>query len=164
MILLITPATRAQDCAKAIEEATGEPVQVAATLQQAISHLRAAEYLAVVIDQSLVEGAPDESERVLQHIEMATPVFVNFAISGIERVVRELRSALQRRTKEVLIARKVAEGGLRNELKGTVTAILLSCEMALQTAGLLPAAQVKLQAIDELVREMRKKLGMAAGA
>jgi hypothetical protein len=164
MILLITPATRAQDCAKAIEEATGEPVQVAATLQHAIAHLRAAEYLAVVIDQSLVEGTPDESERVLQHIEMAIPVFVNFAISGIERVVRELRAALQRRSKEVLIARKVAEGALRNELKGTVTAMLLSCEMALRLDGLPPAAQAKLRSLDELAREMRKKLGMAAGA
>jgi hypothetical protein len=164
MILLITPATRVQECAKAIEEATGEPVQVAATLQQAVAHLRAADYIAVVIDQALVEGAPDESERVLQHSEMAIPVFVNFAISGIERVVRELRSALQRRTKEVQVARKVAEAALRNELKGTVTAMLLSCEMALQVEGLPPAAQVKLQAIDEQAREMRKKLGMAAGA
>ena len=94
---------------------------------------------------------------------MATPVFVNFAISGIERVVRELRAALQRRTKEVQVARKVAEGALRNELKGTVTAILLSCEMALQAENLPTTAQVKLQAIDELGREMRKKLGLAAG-
>jgi hypothetical protein len=164
MILLITPATRVQDCAKAVEEATGESVQVAATLQQAVAHLRAADYVAVVIDQSLVEGAPDESERVLQHSEMATPVFVNFAISGIERVVSELRAALQRRTKEIQVARKIAEGTLRNELKGTVTAMLLSCEMALQVEGLPPAARVKLQALDELAREMRKKLGMAAGA
>ena len=117
----------------------------------------------MVIDQALVEGAPDESERVLQQMEMATPVFVNFAISGIERVVRELRSALRRRTKEVTVARQAAERALRNELKGTVTAMLLSCEMALQTPNLPSAAQVKLQAIDELAREMRKKLGMAAG-
>jgi hypothetical protein len=163
MILLITPATRAPECAKAIEEAVGEPVQVAATLQQAVAHLRTGEYLAVVFDQTLVEGTPDECERVLQHVEMAIPVFVNFAISGAERVVRELRTALQRRTKEVLVARKVAEGALRNELKGTVTAMLLSCEMALQVQGLPMAAQVKLQAIDELAREMRRKLGMAAG-
>jgi hypothetical protein len=35
--------------------------------------------------------------------------------------------------------------------------------MALQVERLPPAAQVKLQAIDELAKEMRKKLGMAAG-
>ncbi len=163
MILLITPATRAQDCAQAIEDALAESVQVAASLGQAASHLRSEEYSAVVIDQALVEGAPDESERVLQQMEMATPVFVNFAISGIERVVRELRSALRRRTKEVTVARQAAERALRNELKGTVTAMLLSCEMALQAPNLPSAAQVKLQAIDELAREMRKKLGMAAG-
>jgi hypothetical protein len=96
-------------------------------------------------------------------IDIDRPVFVNFAISGIERRVRALRAALQGRTKEVSVARKVAEGALRNELKGTVTAMLLSCEMALQVQGLPMAAQVKLQAIDELAREMRRKLGMAAG-
>jgi hypothetical protein len=163
MILLITPAIRAQDCAKAIEEALAESVEVAISLQQGAAHLRAAEYSAVVMDQALVEASPDESERVLQHVEMATPVFVNFAISGIERVVRELRAALHRRAKEVVVARQAAERALRNELKGTVTAMLLSCEMALQSPNLPPAAQVKLQAIDELAREMRKKLGLAAG-
>ncbi len=163
MILLITPAARAEDCALAIEQAVAEPVRLAASLQQAAVHLRAEEYSAVVMDQALVEAAPEESQRVLQHMEMATPVFVNFAISGIERVVRELRAALHRRKKEVLVAREAAERALRNELKGTVTAMLLSCEMALQVPSLPPAAEVKLQAIDELAREMRKKLGMAVG-
>ncbi len=161
MILLITPLARAPDCAKALHEATREPAQTAATLRQAATQLRTQEYSVVVIDQSLLESEPDESEVVLQQIGMAIPVYVNFAISGMERVVREVRAALQRRQKEVLLARKGTEQALRNELKGTVTALLLSCEMALRVPNLQAAAQVKMRAVHELAQEMRAKLEMS---
>ena len=96
MILLITPSARAQDCAKALHEATQETTQVADTLRQALAHLRAQEFSAVVIDQSFLETEPDESETVLEHIGMAIPVHINFAISGMERLIREIRAALYR--------------------------------------------------------------------
>src|SRR5690348_10641862 len=93
-----TPSEKAQACAKALEETIAEPVDTANGLRQAATQLRSQEYSAVVIDQSLLEAEPDESETVLQHIETAIPVHINFAISGIERVVRELRAALHRRS------------------------------------------------------------------
>src|SRR5213596_1447530 len=108
MILLITPSARAQDCAKALHEATGETTQVADTLRQALGHLRTQEFSAVVIDQSFLETEPDESETVLEHIGMAIPVHINFAISGMERLIREIRAALYRRKKEGVLARQGA--------------------------------------------------------
>lgn len=162
MILLITPADRGPECASAIEEATTEATPLASTLRQAAALLRSHEYSAVVIDQFLLEAAPDEGETVLQHLGTAIPVPVNFAISGIERVVREARSALHRRSREVLVARQGAQKALRNELKDTVTALLLSCEMALQVPDLPPLATSKMRTVDDLAREMRKKLGAEA--
>jgi hypothetical protein len=162
MILLITPSARAQDCAEAFLQATNETAHVATTLQQAVSQLRAHEYSAVVIDQSLLDAEPDASEMLLQHIGMAMPVYVNFAISGIERVVRELRAALCRRKREAIIARQGAEQALRSELRGTVTALLLSCELALQMPHLPHAAETKIRAAYELAREMRAKIGLAS--
>jgi hypothetical protein len=164
MILLITPSAKSQECARALREATADTVDVAATLREAAAQLRASEYTAVVVDQYLIEAEPDESETVLQHMDMAIPVYVNFAISGIERVVRELRAALHRRKKEAMIARQGAEQALGNELKGTITALLLSCEMALQVAGLPEKAETKLRTACDLAREVRSKLGLAANA
>jgi hypothetical protein len=158
MILLITPSARAQECAHALQEATSEPAQTAATLRQAATQLRQQEFSAVVVDQSLVEAEPEESDLVLQHIGTAIPVYVNFAISGIERVVRELRAALHRRKREVLMARQAAEQNLRNELKDTVTALLLSSEMALRAPDLSEAASGRLQAVHELAETLRGKL------
>jgi hypothetical protein len=162
MILLITPSARAHECAQALQEATAEIAHVAPTLRQAAALLRAEEYSAVIIDQSLVEAEPDDSEMLLQHIGTAIPVYVNSAISGIERVVRELRAALHRRKREERIARQAAEQALRSELKGTVTALLLSCEMALSVPHLPSSASEKIRAVHDLAREMRAKLGIGA--
>ena len=162
MILLITPSARAQECAEAIFSATGESVQVAASLRQAATQLRLREYVAVVVDQSLVEAEPDEGEMIVQHFEMAIPVYLNFAISGVPRVIRELQAALHRRKREVMVARQAAEESLRSEIRGSVTALLLSCEMALQIPSLPQAAEAKLRRVQELAGEVRAKIGLTA--
>lgn len=161
MILLITPSSRAQECAEALRQAVNETAQVATTLQEAVAQLRVQEYSAVVVDQSVLDAEPDASEMVLQHIGMAMPVHVNFAISGIERVVRELRAALCRRKREVIVARQGAEQALRSELRGTLTALLLSCELALQVPNLPAVAEAKIRTAYDLAREMRAKLASA---
>jgi|SRR3954467_4830834 len=163
MILLITPFAKAQQCADLIRQVTGEAVEVAASLRQAITQLRIQEYAAVVMDQLSLEAEPEECDMVMEHLGTAVPVHVNFAISGPERVMRELRAALLRRKKEGLLARQWAEQALKNDLKSTVTALLLSCEMALEAPGLPAAAEAKIQAAHELARELRSKLCLNDG-
>ncbi len=160
MILLITPSARAQECAQAIQQATTETVQIASSLQQAATQLRGSEYAGVVIDQFLVEAEPDETELVMQHLGTAVALHINFAISGVERVIREVRAALNRRKRETVAARREAEQILRSELKGTVTALLLSCEMALGVPNLPQTAESKLRTVYDLAREMRSKIGL----
>jgi hypothetical protein len=73
-----------------------------------------------------------------------------------------LRSALHRRKRELLVARREAEQALRNELKDSITALLLSCEMVLEVPNLPSFAETKMRAVDALAKEMRMKLGMTA--
>ncbi|HSS99424.1 MAG TPA: hypothetical protein VLK33_20455 [Terriglobales bacterium] len=159
MILLITPSAKVQECAKVLEEATSEPLQVAPTLRQATAHLRSDEYSVVVLDQFLVEAEPEESDLVLQHVGSAVPMYANFAISGIDRIARELRAALNRHKRELTVARQSAEQMLRNDLKGTLTALMLSCELALQSPDQV-TAEGKMRQVYELALEMRAKLGL----
>jgi len=76
--------------------------------------------------------------------------------------VRELSSARYRRNIEIGISRQFAEQTLRNELKGTMTALLLSCEMALQVTTLPPDAEARIRTAYLLAQEMRTRLGIAA--
>src|SRR4029077_12414852 len=132
MLLVITSSAKARGCAQAIQQVTSEETHVAATLSQAMAQLRAQEYVAVLIDQAFMETEPVESDMVLEHIGTAVPAHVNFAINGMDRVAHELRANLLRNERQILLVRQEGQQALRNELKGTITALLLSCEMALQ--------------------------------
>jgi len=161
MILLVTPSKRASECVAALHEATGEEVVVAESLARATTLLRAECYLAVVLDQYLLEAEPQEVGTTLEHLGTAIPVQVDLAISGRERLVREVRGAVQRRQREEVQARQAAVGTLHSELNGTVTALLLSIELALETPALPPAAAEKLQSVHELTKKLRKQLESA---
>jgi hypothetical protein len=162
MLLVITPSAKARDCAQDIQELTSEETHVAATSSQALARLRAQEYVAVLIDQAFLETEPVESDMVLEHIGTAVPVHVNFAINNMERVGRELRGALHRHQKEMLLVRQEVQQALRNDLKGTVTALLLSCELALQAPTIEFAAEARMRAVYELAQQLRGRLESSA--
>jgi hypothetical protein len=157
MLLVITPSAKALGSVQAIQQITSEETHVAATSSQALARLRAQEYVAVLIDQAFMETEPVESDMVLEHIGTAVPVHVNFAINGMDRVARELRAALLRNKRQILLVRQEVRQALRNELKGTITALLLSCEMALQVPD-QSEAKNRMRSVHELAREIRLKL------
>jgi len=162
MILLVTPSERASKCSSALHEATGDQVMTAETLARATTLLRAECYRVVVLDQYLLEAEPDEAATMFEHLGTAITVQVNLAITGMDRLSREVRAAIQRRQREGTQARHAAIGGLRSELSGTITALLLSVELARETPDLPAAADEKLQSVRELVNALRGQLEDAA--
>jgi len=164
MILIVTPNLQADQCAAALRQATSEEVVLVDSLRKAAGLLRTQSYLAVVLDQFLVETEADEAEMVMHHLGSAIPIQVNLAISGAERLAREVRAAVQRRKREQLAARREALHTLHSELNGTVTALLLSCELALGTPGIPSDAQEKIVSAHALVQKLRSQLQEVEGA
>lgn len=160
MILLIWSSERAPDCAKAIEDTFQQRVHVAATLHEGCEHLRLEEYSAVLVDQWITEVEPGPADHLFHHLGTAVPVFVNFGISGIERILRELRAAFNRHGRETMRARHNARLGLRNELKDDVTALLLSCGLALDDPALSEAAVARLKVIEGVANQIKSKLAL----
>jgi len=158
MILLVSPIDRANECARALQENIGEEVVVAENLRRAAALLRSNSYLAVVLDQHLLETEPDEIDTVMQHLGTAIPVQVNLAISGLDRLVREVRAAVERRKREEAAARRAAVGALHSELSGPLTALLLECELALKVPGLPATAAEKLHSAHQLLNKIRAQL------
>ena len=159
MILLITPSARGLECTATLKESTGYETHWAENLQLAVARLREQSYVAVVIDQFLVESEPAESDQLIEHLETAFPVYLNFAVSGMERLLREVRSALHRRKREETQARRSVEQQLRSEMGESLTAMLLSCELAMSVPNVPGAVAEKILAVDNLAREMRFRLG-----
>ena len=158
MILLITPSARGQQCADSLNVATGLSTHWAHNLQEAATRLREQTYVAVVVDQFLVESEPEESDQIIEHMGTAFPIYVNFGVTGMERLVREVRSALHRRKREESAARRAVVEQISSEMRETLTALLLSCELAMSIPDVpLPAAE-KIRAIDNLARELRLRM------
>src|SRR5438067_391904 len=136
MFLLISASKNSAECLATIEREMGEMAEHVSTIPQATARLRAAEFAAIVVDQSLVDVNPAASDVLWRNAGTAIPILVNFAISGAERIVRDLRAALIRRQREQLIAARAAQAALRNELTGAVSGILLSSELVLAQPAL----------------------------
>jgi hypothetical protein len=158
MILLMTSSNRGQDCAKAIEEATGQSAEAVSTFHAAAECVRNREYSAVVIDECLLDADPDQGHVVMQHVGSATTVYVNCAISSLERIVREVKAGLQRRAREQEGARKAEILRLRGELREVLTGLMLNCELALEIENLPPAAEGRIHAADTLAHSLAAAL------
>jgi hypothetical protein len=162
MVLLISAARNAAECAAAIEKDLGESVELISAISQSAAKLRSAEYAAIVVDQSMVDAHPASADTLWKHAGTAIPIFISFAISGVERIVRDVRSALTRRRQEQLLAARAAQAALRNELAGAVSGILLSSELALAQPALPASIADKLRSVHELALQIQSRLGSAA--
>src|SRR5205085_60932 len=131
VILIVTPNLRADESTDALRRATNQEIVLAESLVEAATLLRADSYLAVVLDQYLLETEPAQADAMMRNMGTAIPLQVNLALSGVDRLVRELRAAVNRRRREEAAARNAAVNTLRSELNGTVTALLLSFELAM---------------------------------
>ena len=159
MILLISPTISAAQCSQALQKDTGLPVLIAPIVSEAASQLRAREFRVVIFDELALEFEPEEAETLLTLQGSAVPVFVNFAMHGERRVLGEVRAALRRREADERSARTCAQQSLRKELKETVTAILLSCDLLMTQAELPPRATEKVRTVQELAGTLRSQLG-----
>lgn len=158
MILLIWASERAEDCARAIESAFQQPVKVVVSLELGCQALQSEEFSAVLVDQWITEVEPAQADFLIHHLSGAVPVFVNFGISGIERILRELRAAFNRRGRDTVLAQQHARMELFDALKDDVTALLLCCGAILDDPALDRGVAVRVKTLEEIARRMSGKL------
>ena len=66
-------------------------------MQEAATGLRERPYSAAIIDQFLLESEPDESDQMIEHLGTVYPVYINFAVTRLDRLVREVPSRCKAR-------------------------------------------------------------------
>ena len=158
MILLVTTSSRAKECAAALEQGTGHPTQLATSIPHAVKRLETTEYDALAIDQSLLEADFRALDTLLNHAGTALPIYVNLALHHSDRVVREAQVALRRAEKEKQWAMGLAERMLRNQLRGEVTGILLTSELALRQPAIPAEVVAQIRLVQDMAEKMRARL------
>lgn len=157
-ILLVTAINEAENCAAVVSKQFGRSVDTVPNRKDALAALRRENYAIVVLDSSLLEGAPGDPDTLFRHSGLAIPLEINFAISGCGRLVREIRAALNRRQMEQTVAARAAASSLETDLRDTVAGLLLQSQLALAEPSIPPQLADKLKLMVELAGTLRQKV------
>ena len=163
-ILMVTGIEGARNCAAVVSAQLGMDVEVAEGRKTALAALRQREFLAVVVDESLVGCDPAAAETIWSHAGLAIPMQISFAVSGAARLIREIRAALHRREREQMLARRAAAAAIEAELKTTVAGLLLNSELALSGSGVPAGVADRLRIVADLAGSLRQQLSAPAKA
>ena len=157
MILLITPSANGEKWVKSLHAATSQEVRWAHTLQEASTCLREQTYSAAVIDQFLLETEPEESDQMTEHLGTAFPSTSTLPYQHGALAAGSSSGAPATQAQEATARRSIAEQ-MHSEMRETLTAMMLSCELALSVPDVPSLATEKIQVIDNLARELRLRL------
>jgi hypothetical protein len=157
-ILMVTGIEGARNCADVVSAQLDMEVEVAEGRRTALATLRKREFAAVVLDETLAECDPAAAEAIWGRAGLAIPLQINFALSGAARLVREIRAALNRRDRELALARQAAAAALETELKSTVAGLLLHSQLALSGGDLPAQVADKLHMVVDLAGSLRQQL------
>ena len=159
---MITSIAGAESCAASLAGALGVPVEIASSRKLGLSALRRRDYATVIVDESIAEADPAGADLIWKHSGLAVPLQINFALVGCARLGREVKAALARREQEQSLAMRAATSSLENDLKSTVTGLLLQSELALSEPSVPPQLASKLQLMVELAGTLRRRLSSPA--
>jgi hypothetical protein len=160
-VLIVSSMADVSRVAAALESTLGFAVTVAPTFRAALVELRNHEHWVVVVDDSMAEGNPAIAEQLWTKFGMAVPVQINFAIASASRLAREVQAAIARRELQQLLAMRAAASQLENDLKTTVTGLLLQSQLALAEPQLNAKLTGKLEMVAELAGTLRRRLEQA---
>lgn len=158
MILFVSRAAISREDTAWVSQQTGIELCVAASLDEAFQMLHGARCRVVVVDAGLVEIDPKGVDQLLFENPAALPIFPNLAVCGPERLVCEIKAALRRGEKESQRAADCARREFRSDLKDSVTALLLNCDLTLQLPSLTIEIGRKINLLHDLATKMRDQL------
>lgn len=161
-ILIVTGMEGAENCAATLAKSLGLQCDAAQGRKAAISALRRSEYAVIVVDEALIDTDATGAEQIWEHAGQAIPLQVNFALSGAQRLAREIRMALNRGERERALAREAAAAAIDNELKSTVAGLLLHSQLALADRGIPAPVAEKLRVVADLAGSLREQLASSA--
>ena len=133
-------------------------LRVAASPEEAFPMLHDATCRVAVVDAALVETDPKGVDRLLFENPGVLPIFPNLAVCGPQRLVCEIKAALRRGGQESQRAADCARLEFRSDLKDSVTALLLNCDLTLQIPALPIEIAKKVHLLHDLAAKMCDQL------
>ena len=161
-VLIVTGMEGAENCATILAKLLGMECEAAQGRKAAIAALKRSEYAALVVDEGIIDVDSAGAELIWEHAGLAIPLQLNFALSGAQRLAREIRMALNRGDRERALAREAAAAAIDSELKSTVAGLLLHSQLALADRKIPQPLAEKLRIVADLAGSLRDRLAPSA--
>ena len=155
-VLLVAPEPAATTIANALVSELHLQVEYSPHSRGSLSVLRREQFSLILLDENLAAAEPHATDGLYGHAGTAPVLEMSLAICSLERVLRQVRAALCRRTQDEARARAAAARALSNELNASLTGLLLESRLALRQAG--PDLAPALQHLIDLAAEIRGQL------
>ena len=161
-ILIVTGMEGAENCAATLSRLLGLQCEAVQGRKTALTALKRTEYAALVVDEGVIDTDSTGAELIWENAGLAIPLQINFALSGAQRLAREIRMALNRGERERALAREAAAAAIESELKSTVAGLLLHSQLALADREVSPVTAEKLRMVADLAGSLREQLAPSA--
>ena len=161
-ILIVTGMEGAENCAATLSRLLGLQCEAVQGRKAALTALKRTEYAALVVDEGVIDTDSTGAELIWENAGLAIPLQINFALSGAQRLAREIRMALNRGERERALAREAAAAAIESELKSTVAGLLLHSQLALADREVSPVTAEKLRMVADLAGSLREQLAPSA--
>lgn len=152
----------AENCAAMLTKLLSMECDAAQGRKAALIALKRNDYAAVVMDEGFIDTDTPGADLIWENTGLAIPVQVNFALTGAQRLAREIRMALNRRERERALAKEAAAATFERELKSTVAGLLLHSQLALADLEVTPPMAQRLRVVADLAGSLREQLASSA--
>jgi len=158
----VTGMEGAENCAAMLTKLLSMECDAAQGRKAALIALKRNDYAAVVMDEGFIDTDTPGADLIWENTGLAIPVQVNFALTGAQRLAREIRMALNRRERERALAKEAAAATFERELKSTVAGLLLHSQLALADLEVTPPMAQRLRVVADLAGSLREQLASSA--
>lgn len=155
-LLLIVLESAAPPIVEALRRDLRAEVETTCSRRSALTSLRRNDFALILIDDSLATADAASIDLIYQNAGSALVIELNLSLSSAARIVRQARSALSRRSRELAQARTTASAALLSEINSTLTGVLLESQLALREAS--PIQAPRLRHLVQLASDLRDHL------
>lgn len=161
IVLLVTAMPGAEKFAATLSESASVVIEVARSRRAALAALRRQSFAAVVVDAGLPGNEVTQKEMVWQNIGVAVPLELDLAKLESAAVIRLLRSVLNGCRELEAIVREDVGRSMAENLRSTVTGMLLQADLALCDRTLSPVSEQRFRRLRFMADDLRIRLRAA---
>ena len=157
VVLMVTSKDGADRFGAALSKGAGVVVEVVRSKRAALALLRRQQFAAIVVDTGLREAEKTSTDMLWQNTSGALPLEVDLGAFGLTSLTRLLRSVLDGREKSEEKLRESVKQTMSDDLRSTLTGLLLQSDMALRDKALTPAIEYRVRELRALADDLRSR-------